>query len=724
LEFLKDPSLDPVNYITHEQLTQAMELLASTSFVNSDFRIATTIFWDIQELWEEKNPTWTAKDHSAYVKALCYSGRLDKAKQWLYAMQYGLPKDRKEAMKSALHKSHTKAGDRETSPASREDWHAYLNAHRYFPIAPHNHGSFTTGRYKRIKHTIQDEADSQLLGPSRWKVAARALFEDSNIGKDQLIREWNWIKSQSSSAEKMDSFLLTTGLAGFVRAGLEEEAIAIQQEIRQRQEAGDNSSLEAWNALLQYDARYGDEAAIAETLKNARQAGVAADHSTLLSLLSGLMGQDTALSSLREALGEAEQISGVLSDHQAYELVMALADSFRDALALLQDAQRDGIPSSSGMLQALCLKAQTREDLPSLQEAYSDLLRSRLANQRCKDGVHNPDLYLQLLAFCAREDVGELTWAIQLLEDMRANGLTLPSTTLQSELTASELVISLMKNAATNHSEAFKAYSWTLALEPKAIFSSTDFYNIIRAFADLRGPDYSSGSTSEKDWCAPGVFMAFFEDVEKAGLPRTSRMYQAILHYYARENNVAPSATAVRQLHDIIKTEQYIDPDIGLMNRLMYAFSRNRQLHHALGIWRNILMNNIPYNDVSISIILDVYGRLGQPQQMLDLWSSLKRQNFSLNAKNLETLIEGLFRCQRGKEAFEALCAEASQTTGGVIEVDANTVEVLLKFARHDAELFESIRRKIESDFPEIWQSVKYVATSFPNEQRSISNVE
>jgi hypothetical protein len=291
---------------------------------------------------------------------------------------------------------------------------------------------------------------------------------------------------------------------------------------------------------------------------------------------------------------------------------------------------------------------------------------------------------------------------------------------------AASIIVDLMHSAATNHSQAFKLYSWTWPLDPDHIFTYRDWYHIIRTFADLDFPPMSDGKRS---YVPPTVFFAFFEDMRKSGTAPSSDVFQAVLYYYAREGTRPTARTnqeAVRQIHDVIKMDQFSGtPDIGLMNRLMYAYSKTGNLDGAFNVWRSVLVNKIPYNNVSISIILDAYGYAGRRAypQLSGLWVRLvERPDFALNKRNLESYIEALGRIGRSRDAvdevFKHLSAGGASAGQPELRPDERTFEVLLKIVRSDGELYRNVLDRVRSEYPDLWRSIKTVATSLPSGDR------
>ena len=738
---LSEPSLEPSSFLCHQDLFEALRLLSETSYIHTDYEALQDIFEDIKELWADN---WTPEDHHSYLVGLVNSGRLEQAASWLQYMSTGLP-ERSKSSETRREEQIAKETP-ETSVPRTADWNIYLSGLRRCNIPHQSTNKKKSESYLYMKMIVLDRMRTGIRNTKTWNTLLATLFEHPQPGAEnfeQVVLEVMLIRSRMAEdgcQEDLDT--LCTLLGGFSKFGMFAAAADARSEIMML-ERDQKITLDtrAWNILIRYAARSQDFQAGYTLLKEMIDSGIKPDQETFQTLLIESLGAEkltqVTVQQMKSRLSDLERRTGVLVNHQLYTAAITRVTRFEDATQLYADMEKDGVPVSSDTIKALLLKGNAAEasgDIAAkdyhelLKTAYNDLLSSRMADQRNKHGLYDVALYAALLQFCARKDIADFQWAITLLEDVRANGLGLRSSQRQSfalngtekeDAIAASLVIALMRNAAKNHSEAFKAYSWTVAIDPNGIFTYDDFYNIIRAFSDLEFPSSSSRTGQRRSYCPPSVFFAFFEDMRRCGLPPGSKVFQAVLYYYAREGQSRASAEAVRQIHDLVKMDQYSDPDIGLMNRLMFAYSKTGNSAAALGVWRAVLVNRIPYNNVSVSIVLDTYGFSGAYQQLCNLWKGLKRQHFPLNKKNLESYLEALGRLGRPRQAIDVAFVEAMQS-GGPIEIDERTFEVLLKFARADRELYEELRSRIEREYPHLWQRVQGVGSSLPAEQRGV----
>lgn len=714
-QLLGDPSMEASEYLSAQDISSAMRLLSQTSYINEDFLTVRRMSEDLLSLWHQDN--LSPADYSSYVAALVNSGRLEQA----YQLLRDATSSRNEQTDSWVPTSH--------------DWNAYLRAYR--DSRGHSYPA-TKRRSDKIPRADRDIATHIVLLESLFEPAAIA-GKRSEEARNQSESELREILSQIARLQPNDLQQMQVDavlLNGYIGTGQLDSAKELYDKLAAV--TSDIMAADVVIALVRYEVSAGD----AKSAKRQSQALVQAHPSARRQLTALLLQGFTLgprqtdllpLDELRACLSRVEAATGLLPDYTAYEQAMRLASSFEDALALLRDSHRDGISLSSGMLRTIVSKVPeggaNAEHLETIKTIYGDLGRSKLSDARSRDGVHDTSVYIALLKYCTREDVAELGWATTLMEDMKAHGLSLLNSeeaaqveklvrgeqpvALVATTSAATIVTSLMRNASQDHSQAFKAYSWMWAVDPDNIFSKQDWYDIIRTYTDLSFTD--EAGNAKKSYVPSSIFFAFFEDMRKSGTPPDSPVYQAILHYYAREGGSAKSssAEAVRLIHSLIKMDHYYDPDIGLMNRLMYAYSKTGNLDSAVGVWRSILMNRIPFNNVSISIILDVYGYLGDFGKAAKLWESLKiqqlnEQTYAINKKNLESFIEAACRTGRPAEAIEETFKALEWKDGAL--VDQETLKMLLKFVRSDSQAFHTLRERIQKDLPQYWPLLQNVA--------------
>lgn len=709
-----DPSLDAATYATVEDIAVAARLLSKYSHINDDFAAVRSMHQDLKSLW--KLDQLPDEIHAAYFDALMRSGRWTTAWRILSGRATGTI--------------------RQWSPPPAA-WNAYLEVY----IATR------AKDFETIKQWVLENIPEEKRDAHTYHVLLRALVatHQTNLDLRHLQESLKWIESQAqcrnggSSSNLGDTLRLDDAiLRGYLDLGLKAESDAVRQKIMESEDLASLS--EDTSVSLVRHACWRDDM---QSAKQLTQEALRLYPDSFRLKVGEQLVRDFArtydnigqvsLEDARAILSRVENVTGLLPSLKAYEYVIRQTSKFNDACTLSRDARRDGIELSSGMvrgiLSRLALVMASPENIEAVKALYADLGGSKLSDHRSEEGIHSPALYIALLQFCARQDVADLDWAMTLMEDMRAHGLGLLSsdevvkTDLATELledlptasvattSAASIVVALMKHAPSEHTQAFKAYSWMWAIDPDHIFSKKDWYNVVRTYTDLRFTD--KDGKPRQSYVASTVFFAFFEDMRKAGCPPDSPIYQAVLQYYAEEGAAfqKEAAEAVQFIHSMIKMDHYHDPDIGLMNRLMFAYSKTGKADVAIDVWRSILLNRIPFNNVSVSIILDAYGYTGQAGKIVKLWEALEsqalpQQLYPVNKKNVLSLLEALGRTGNLELASQKVF-QLMQKPHGQNLIDDQSILVLLKFARSDQRAFHQLRNQIEKDYPQFWPLVK-----------------
>lgn len=750
-------------HVPLDDLIDTLKLLSGTAYIHTDFLLASQIFRDMLFSTPASLPR---RAHHFYLLALCNASRLGEARQHLHNMMNEEFGERNKprtpdwnvyirALKRNAGKIFENA-DRERTIAGYNAMKKVVKDKMGSPVYADNSASSSAT-------ASRDIVSWNTLLSALFETLPYDVFEDPS---HTVSTEARWIRSaMEKDGISPDQVTYSTLLLGYAELGDWAEARKVEAGMTGM--AGD-LDLHSWNSILRYRGLLESDAqarreAVQATIAAMRQAGKQPDKITLETVFAlesdTSAGDPVSLEEARNLLAFAETSTGVLLGHQVYTLALKRVSTFSDALALYHDAQRDGVPCTSALLKALVahsLSAPASHHAALVKSAYSDLLNSKYSSsatgRRSKLGLHDLSMYSLLLQWCSQERIRELDWGIILLEDLRYQGLAFENSertlrragkwqkkrSLASSdaidassirvLPASEVVCSLMR-IAKDHSQAFKAYSWMWAIDQENIFTYSDFADIIRTFAALDfAPSASNtfsftsstpadpsasvlapASNGKGSYCPAPIFFAFFDDMRKCHLPPRSDVYQSVLHYYSYLGvRDAPSIKAVqdsvRQTHDLIKMDQYIDPDIGLMNRLMFAYSRVQNVSGAFGVWRNILVNRMPFNNVSVSIVLDMYGYSGKtkgPQGIQDLWTGLKRRGFALNRKNLEAYIEGLGRLGLQSVADEAFWKESQELA---LQPEAQTLQILLKATRGDGNVYHPLVKRLQAEMPELYE--------------------
>lgn len=197
--------------------------------------------------------------------------------------------------------------------------------------------------------------------------------------------------------------------------------------------------------------------------------------------------------------------------------------------------------------------------------------------------------------------------------------------------------------------------------------------------------------------------MAMFNDMRPLQIQPTIHTYTAMLHACGQYRD----RYVLNQVHQQIKVDLYLDPDIGIYNSLMDAYNRTGDGDMVLDIWQTISMpasiSDVTPDQTSVSIVFDSCGHNGLTYRAHAIWDWLKRTGFRLNTNNYNSYIECLCRerSRKGWDKARQLVDEemSIKPTHGKVIVDEKTVNTLISFAKKkefDAKEIESL---------ELWKS-------------------
>lgn len=90
------------------------------------------------------------------------------------------------------------------------------------------------------------------------------------------------------------------------------------------------------------------------------------------------------------------------------------------------------------------------------------------------------------------------------------------------------------------------------------------------------------------------------------------------------------------------------------INKIIFAFAKSGQKDSALAIFEHLRrQNNSCLDLITYNIILDILGRTGRVNEMLDMFASLKETGFVPDTISYNTLINGLRKVGRSDMCFE-----------------------------------------------------------------------
>ncbi|KAI8984220.1 hypothetical protein BDF20DRAFT_986143 [Mycotypha africana] len=210
----------------------------------------------------------------------------------------------------------------------------------------------------------------------------------------------------------------------------------------------------------------------------------------------------------------------------------------------------------------------------------------------------------------------------------------------------------------------------------------------------LNGYDDESGSPSRLS-----AALDLFNDMRPLRIQPTLHIYTTMVHLCGQYGD----PNALHQIHQHIKLDLALDPDIGIYNALMDAYNRVGDGDTVLDIWQALILPidssssaPISVDQTTVSIVLDSCGHNGMFQQAQLIWQFLKQKPalIKLNTNNYNSYIECLCRSKgdRGwKMAYQLMKEEmilpmfynnAAAASSGKPLVDEKTINTLISFAK------------------------------------------
>ncbi|KAI7888892.1 uncharacterized protein EV154DRAFT_516271 [Mucor mucedo] len=182
--------------------------------------------------------------------------------------------------------------------------------------------------------------------------------------------------------------------------------------------------------------------------------------------------------------------------------------------------------------------------------------------------------------------------------------------------------------------------------------------------------------------------MAIFNDMRPLQIQPTKHTYTAMLHACGQYRD----RYVLNQIYQQIKVDLYLDPDIGIYNSLMDAYSRTEDGDTVLEIWQTISKpastSYVIPDQISVSIVFDSCGHNGLSARAPLIWAWLKRTGFRLNTNNYNSYIECLCR-ERGRSGWDMAHQLINQEMSipqkplhGKPVMDEKTVNTLISFAK------------------------------------------
>lgn len=140
--------------------------------------------------------------------------------------------------------------------------------------------------------------------------------------------------------------------------------------------------------------------------------------------------------------------------------------------------------------------------------------------------------------------------------------------------------------------------------------------------------------------------LELFKDMRQLRIQPGLQTYTAMLHWCGRMRD----PEGLEQVHQLIKMDMALDPDVGIYNALMDGYNRTDQIDQVLYLWETMQHN--AFDNTTISIVLDACGHHDQLVRGQSIWAFLqKRRQAMLNTNNYNSYVE--FLCRVGKGSYE-----------------------------------------------------------------------
>lgn len=250
---------------------------------------------------------------------------------------------------------------------------------------------------------------------------------------------------------------------------------------------------------------------------------------------------------------------------------------------------------------------------------------------------------------------------------------------------AMEIYYTLREHHKKCRDEKISSHQTKIPIQLDTTFYST----LIASLSNNMTPGHTITTDDEYE-SSPRLIaaMTMFNDMRPLRIQPTLHTYTAMLHACGQYRD----KYVLNQVHQQIKVDMYLDPDIGIYNALMDAYNRTEDGDAVLDIWQTISMPASYYevrpDATSVSIVFDSCGHNGFMNRAQSIWSWLKKTNFKLNTNNYNSYIECLCRA-RGRagwdHAYELVKNEMSvpgKPMHGKPVMDQKTVNTFISFAK------------------------------------------
>jgi hypothetical protein len=448
-------------------------------------------------------------------------------------------------------------------------------------------------------------------------------------------------------------------------------------------------------------------------------------------------------------------------------------DGLSTALGLYEESKRREVIPVAGLvdplIQALCTRSNppSSKDVHDALELYYDLRDATFtidsapseAFPQLRPRSHAPDagIYMNLLRAITRSRSAPQTASdivIQLLIDMKHYLVKVPSRFLMDS------VYGEMLRVADSHDTAFKIWSHVRELDDSAA-TPAGYKTALVNFAKLGFDSDPLPSLNH--------YLVIVKSMRDAGTPISPFVYTVLLTRYATlaksirrdatnlesedtpqleidsefdsDISIQPDSRqalrerllqAVQRLHLTLRVDASLTPTVATMNALMNAYNHLEAFRDAYGVWEQLTLGTPPFDQVSVSIVLDLCGHTENAKAADDVWRRVRTPRpssswihnnklwdssgrFITSTNNWTSLIECRWRCGKRESAFNAFreMLDARADRSHVPVPDLKCAETMLKFAKKngmDSEV--RVLRMLEDNAPDLYRSLVPLAAN------------
>lgn len=156
------------------------------------------------------------------------------------------------------------------------------------------------------------------------------------------------------------------------------------------------------------------------------------------------------------------------------------------------------------------------------------------------------------------------------------------------------------------------------------------------------------------------------------------------------------------------------------INKIIFAFAKSGQKDSALAIFEHLReQNNSCLDLITYNIVLDILGRKGRVDEMLDMFASLKETGFVPDTISYNTLINGLRKVGRSDMCFEYF--KEMKENGN--EPDLLTYTALIDISGRAGNIEESLKFFMEMKLKGILPSIQIYRSLIHNLNKT-ENIE